>query len=224
MSFFLNPKNWVYLIIAAALAYGGYRTYNFIFDRGAEAQKKIDAVLIADAQKKQEAAEKELAKYKESYTNWVRDTQISHARALAEQQRILAQTQQSLADAELSLTRKESSYNALRILVNQELGDLRMPGSVVRLWNLSLEGTTPDSGELGSALAGSALGSDDTTTDVTLFDLLEAGLRNNAEGVSRGVKLQQWRRWEAKNRSVFEAHERQLEESSDALAVDRTGN
>jgi hypothetical protein len=214
LALLLKPRNLAYLFLALILGYGGYKLYSGVVDRafekGKTAQLKIDNPIIADAAKKQKQAEDDLAKYKGQYDTWVQDIKNTHATALAQQQAELAKAQLALNNANVSLARKESTIHELRTVVSQELGNLRLPGSVVRLWNESLEGRPADSRELGTALAASALTADNTTTDATLFDLLEAGLWNNAQAVQRGVMLGEWRFYYSTNAAAFKAHEEEV--------------
>ena len=216
LPYLLNPKTWIALVILALLTFGGCKLHESGVTSGKAAQLKVDAPLIADALKAQKDAEATLATFKDDAKAATEKAAKDRADALLAQEKVLSQTQRELADAQVSLARKEGNINALRSVVSQELGDLRLPGSVVRLWNESLEGRSVGAGELGTALAGSTLAADNSATDATLFDLLEAGLRNNAEAVSRGMSLQSWRRWEAQNAALFRAHDQKLKEIEDA--------
>lgn len=207
LAFFMKPKNIAYLLLAALLAYGGFKLYGVVHARGAAAQLKIDTPLILAANNERDQAKLDLKSYKDQYDKWVATTALDRAAETAKQQQALAKAQADLNQANLSLARKETTLHELRTTVAQELGNLRLPGSVVRLWNESLEGRPADASALGTALAGSTLAADNATTDVTLFDLLEAGLWNNAQGVQRGVMLEQWRRYYFQNKAAFEAHE-----------------
>lgn len=219
LAFFMTPRNWAYIALLALLTFGGCKLHDHGVQSGKAAQTKIDAPIIAEAKKAQKEAEDTLALFKETARLANEKAAKDKADALLAQEKILNETQKDLAEAQVNLARKEGNINALRSIVSQDLGGLRLPGSVVRLWNESLEGRSAGAGELGTALAGSTLGDDNSATEATLFDLLEAGLRNNAEAVSRGVTLQSWRRWDAKNGALFQEHDRKLKEIEDA----RTG-
>lgn len=220
LPYLLNPKTWIAFVILALLTFGGCKLHESGVTSGKADQLKIDEPLIKAAVKAQKEAETSLATLKADAKAATEKAAKDKADALLAQEKILNQTQRDLATAQASLARKEGNINALRSIVSQDLGGLRLPGSVVRLWNESLEGRSVGSGELGTALAGSTVGDDNSATDATLFDLLEAGLRNNAEAVSRGMSLFGWRRWEAQNRALFNEHDRKLKEIEDA----RSGN
>lgn len=215
LPYLLNPKTWIAFVVLALLTFGGCKLHEHGEASGKAAQAKIDKPIIEAAEKAAKEATDTLATFKADAKTANDKAAQDKADALLAQEKILNQTQRELADAQVSLARKEGNINALRSIVSQDLGDLRLPGSVVRLWNESLEGRSVGSGELGTALAGSTLAADNTATEATLFDLLEAGLRNNAEAVSRGLGLQGWRRWEALNGALFRAHDQKLKEIED---------
>lgn len=206
----LKPKNWLYLGLAVLLVVGLTKVYNGILDRGAAAQLKKDLVLIDAAKAAQKAAEDAKADYVAQYQQWLtqgqRDKATAEAIAKAERDRMQAE----LNTARQSLANKERTVNELQAKLDRDLASLRMPVLVVRLWNESLQGTATDPGLLGTALAGSTRRNDGDTTDVTLLELLEAGYRNNAQAVQRGVVLQQWREYYQRNSIVFAEHERAL--------------
>lgn len=216
LAFLMKPRNLAYLALLGLLVFGGCKLHSHGVESGKAKQLDIDAPIIAAAEKTKKEAEDTLAAHKQAAKEATEKAEKDRAAALLAQQQIINQTQKDLADAQASLARKEGNINALRSIVSQDLGGIRLPGAVVRLWNESLEGRSPGAGELGTALAGSTVGTDNSATEATLFDLLEAGLRNNAEAVSRGLSLQAWRRWDAKNGALFAEHDRKLKEIEDA--------
>lgn len=202
-AFLLNPRNWLYVAILAAVLFAGYKVYNFIYERGVESQRP----LVEQARRERDEAVRVKGEYIVSYNEWIAD--VRRQRAVAEE---LAKAERDRMQAELdkanqSIAHKERNINELEEKLDGDLAHLRMPGLVVRLWNESLEGSTADAGLLGAALAGGTVGDDRTATDVTLLDLLTVGLRNNAQAVSRGMSLQEWRRYYARNKALFADHE-----------------
>ncbi len=214
LEFFTKPKNWLYIGLTVLVLVGGYKTYNFIYDRGAAHQLLVDTATIKAAQKERDSAVTARDTYIASYNRWVADTKAAQADAVAKQAVDKAASDKILAEAKTNLANKEKTINELRNLVNQDLGNIRLPGSVVRLWNLSLEGSATDASELGTALAGSSIGADTAQTDVTLFDLLEAGLYNNSEAVQRGIIIERWQSYYSSNQKIFHDHEKTLKESA----------
>ncbi len=222
-AFLLNPRNWLYAVLLALMCWGGKQLYDFVHDRGMAAQLKIDQPIIDKANGERDEAVRVKDDYVGKYNAFVdqakRDRETAAALAAAERDRI----QSELDKARQSLAYKERSINELEDKLDQNLAQLRMPGLVVRLWNESLEGSATDPGVLGTALAGSTVGNDAAATEVTLLDLLTAGLRNNAQGVQRGMSLQEWRRYYSKNKAAFDAHEAKMVEGIDNAKPDSTG-
>ena len=210
----LSPKKWFYIALAGIFAVGVWQVYQWVYQRGATHQLQMDTELIQNAERQRDTAIAAKDAYIAQYTDWVKETARNKAAYEAVAQADKARLQAQLDLARNSLTQKERDLNELQSKLDQNLAGVRMPVLVVRLWNQSLQGTATDPRELGTALAASPYGDDAAPTDVTLLELLQAGLRNNAQAVQRGMTLTRWQEYYARNEKAFAEHAARLNETS----------
>lgn len=201
-----NPLNWLYAGIVAAILWFVYDT---IYDRGygaaiEETQKKVDSIT---AERDNAVAVKDA--YVSAYEQWREDLLKATAREVEAHRERVAAMEAALEAERNNVKYKETLVHEIREVLPEDIGNMRLSVGLVSLWNQSLEGRAADAGVLRATLAEGGPGADGELSEATLFELLEAGLRNNAEAVQREVKLGLWRAYHATNEKRFAEHERQ---------------
>lgn len=205
LSNLLNPKFWLYLVLAVALGWCGYKGYNWIWDRGYDKHAQETAAEITRLTGERDTAVTNYNAYKTEYDEWVRTTKKAQEQYLREQLADLAARQARLDQAEADFRKKPATIKEVIKYVPVEVdASYRLPVGLVRLYGETLQGSPAQPGSHSGADVpqGNAIDVGEASgLAVSQFGLIAA--QNNAECVLRGKVIEEWQGWYVKNESFF---------------------
>lgn len=204
LGWFLNPKNWLYLALAAILSWGAYKGYNWIFDRGYNERSEEVVGQIRDLTKERDDAVANYNKYKGEYDTWVRTTKNAQEQYMREQAAELKATQERLAAAEEAARNKPVTIKEVIKYVPVEVdAAYRLPAGLVRLYVDTLEGGSAPGA--GTQLPGSYPFDAGEASGIAMSQFGQIVASNNAECVLRGKVIEEWQNWYVRNKTAFDA-------------------
>ena len=200
----ITPRNIVIFVVSLAVLYGGYRGYNWIYDRGAAHQLAADNKTIERLTKERNKAVDDKNTYVAAYNDWVRTTKDAQAQFMREQGVLIKNLSDQLADANKRAADKQKViYRDVPKYIPAEVDAVvHLPLGFVRLYSESLQGEAASDAALGPISFGEQ-GNAGAASGVTLSSFAGLASWNNVECVRRGRLLGAWQYWYGQSRDQF---------------------
>lgn len=200
----LNPKNWLYVLGAAALIYGAVKLCTFIYDRGIQHQTKVMQPQIDAAVKAASDAIASEAAYRGEYNNWMTNSKKAKDQFIAEQGKVIDDLQR---DLKAERDRKAETEVRIREIVKyipaEVDGSVVLPLGAVRLYADALQGKAANDAALGPISFGAA-GNVGSPSGVTLSQFVSAASENAAQCVQDRAVLRSWQIWYPKVKAAYD--------------------
>lgn len=220
----LTLRNILYLILLVFAIYGGWKTYNWIYDRGASAQAAIDKPIIDGAVKTRDEAVATKNEYVAAYNKHVAETKEANARLKADNEATVKKLSDRLAKAEADAKRKQGLLDAIPKYIPPS-ADPVLPVGFVSLWNLSLEGSAPGADASVHGISGGPGEGNGAPSGITLSEYAyQVGIPNNVEAVQRGVIIRSWQTWYEETKQQFTEAQRKKAEAIPRIPADGKGD
>lgn len=209
----LNPKNIAALVLSLLMLggaiYGGYKVYNWVYDRGAASRDPE----VAEAQRLQKEAEDNYKRYKGQYDNWVANTKNANEQYIKEQLADLDAREKRLQDAEIAARNKPTTIKEVIKYVPAEVdAAYRLPVGFVRLFSDTLQGTAASNS--GTGLPGGVQVDAGEASGLALSQFGQITAFNNPECVLRGKVIEEWQDWYSVNKAKFDLLQKQQQENA----------
>lgn len=186
----ITLRQWLYFAAFIAILFCTYKTYSWVFDRGAHSRDTEVAQLKADL----EAERGKIAK-------WTADTKLANEKFALEQAGLRKNLQVQLDAANLKASqRKVEIREVTKYISAADDAACRIPVAVDSLFNYAAEGTPP--GALDQ-LSDPAPGVQATASTTTLSQLTVVATNNTSEAVRRGAVIHQWEQWYDASKEQF---------------------
>lgn len=199
----LTPKNLLYAAITIAVLWGGFKGYNWIYDRGAAHQLAEDQKQITTLTGERDEARTDLAAYKKEYQNWVDNTKLAQEQFMREQAGTIKVLQDDLKAAEAKAAQREVVYRDIPKYIPAEVdATVHLPVGFIRVYSETLQGTAASDASLGTISFGPG-GNAAAPSGITLSGFAEIAGWNNMECVRRGRLLHAWQFWYDESREQF---------------------
>lgn len=200
----LNPKYWLYLILAGLCVWGGKQGYDWIHDRGMSQQAALDTKQISTLTKERNDAVTQYTSYKGEYDTWVRDTKTAKQEFDSEQADRLKSTEVKLTEALAQAKSKQIVIKEVIRYVPAEVdATYKLPLGFMRLYNQSLEGKARTDAIFGD-LSRSYPYDAGVSSTITMSQFATLASQNNAECVVRGEIIQAWQTWYVGAKTSYE--------------------
>lgn len=209
----LNPKNIAALVLSLLMLggaiYGGYKVYNWVYERGATSR---DAE-VAEANRLKKEAVDNYDRYKGQYDNWVANTKNANEQYIKEQLADIAARQGRLEEAEKAARNKPATIQEVIKYVPAEVdAAYRLPVGLIRLYNDTLQGTTGSYS--GTGLPGGVQVDAGEASGTTMSQFGQVAAFNNTECVVRGKVIEEWQGFYEVNKAKFDALLKQQRETA----------
>lgn len=209
----INPKNIAALVLSLLMlggaVYGGYKVYNWVYDRGAASRDPE----VAEAQRLQKEAEDNYKRYKGEYDNWVANTKNANEQYIKEQLADIAARQGRLDEAEKAARNKPATIQEVIKYVPAEVdAAYRLPVGLIRLYNDTLQGTA--GAYSGTGIPGGFQVDAGEASGTTMSQFGQVTAFNNTECVLRGKVIEEWQGFYEVNKAKFDALLKQQRETA----------
>lgn len=209
----INPKNIAALVLSLLMlggaVYGGYKVYNWVYDRGAASRDPE----VAEAQRLQKEAEDNYKRYKGEYDNWVANTKNANEQYIKEQLADIAARQGRLDEAEKAARNKPATIQEVIKYVPAEVdAAYRLPVGLIRLYNDTLQGTAD--AYSGTGIPGGFQVDAGEASGTTMSQFGQVTAFNNTECVLRGKVIEEWQGFYEVNKAKFDALLKQQRETA----------
>lgn len=199
----VKPKNWLYVILLAVIVWTGFKTYDWVWERGYAKRSAETAEQMATLTTERNDAVGKYAQYKGEYDNWVANTKKANEQFLREQYADLEARQKRLDEAEKAARNKPVTIKEVIKYVPAEVdATYRLPAGLVRLFVDTLEGR-PSPFDPGTGISQSNPFNAGEASGLALSQFGQIAASNNAECVLRGKVIDEWQDWYVKYQAEF---------------------
>ncbi len=206
LSALLNPRTWLYLLLLAVVLYSGYKTYSWIYERGAQSRQQEINTLTEQRDKairERNQARAEKAAYAKAWKEFVRNSEEATRQLKEENAATVNRLTARLKTLEKrSQTTRDLAHEIPQYVTPQADSRCVVPVGFVRLFNESIEGqagTRSADGPLPEGAGGDAA----APSGLALSQVADAIVYNHDEAVRRGVIIQLWQQWYTESRDQF---------------------
>lgn len=221
----LTLRNIFYFILLCLAVYGGLKTYNWIYDRGATAQAAIDKPIIDKANGERDQAVATKNEYVAAYNKHVTETTAAN-KLLAEQNAATVKgLEAKVAKAEAESARKQKLLDQIDDYV-PPAADVSLPVGFVRLYGLTLEeGSAAEGSPAGNGVSFRPGEAAAAPSGLTLSGFTQEIIGpNNIEAVQRGVIIRGWQTWYEETKHQFTEAQRKKAEAIPRVPADGKGD
>ena len=220
----LTFKNITNFIILCLMLFGAYKTYNWVWERGATSSAEAHKTEIDKITGERDEAKADYAAYKATYLKWVEDGRKARELIAAENKANIEDLEAQLAAAEKRAGSKKEIIREVPKLIPVS-ADTQLPVGFVSLWNQSLEGgsASPDAAALAGLPSGTQ-GAEGLPSGITLSQFSVVAVENNIEAVRRGVIIRSWQTWYDREKATFTKAQQDAAAQIPTLSADGKGD
>ncbi len=198
----MTLRQWLYVLLAVAALLGMWRFYAFAYERGQQAQHRVDAKILKDTNDKLASAESLLSTYRGAYKSWLNQSETAEKKLQSENKILSSRLDTALKNASKIASAKQ------KVLIREipkfipAAVDVSVPAGFVRLYDHALLPTASarQDGELSFGTGFDAA----APSGLTLSGIAPVLIENNAECVVRGEVIEAWQTWYKTNKASFE--------------------
>lgn len=189
-----------YSALLGVIAYGGYKAYDYVYQRGVASQQST----IQHLTKERDDAVAARDRYIASYNAFVAQSEQDRAEATRQARKALEDVTESLTQAHHQINSlKEQLHDTLTQYIPPEVDNsYSLPYGFVSLYNHAVE--TPGEGYPRASVPFGTGVLADAPSGVKVSTFASVFLDNLAECHERGAEIKAWQAWYVKNKAIYD--------------------
>lgn len=201
----LKPKNLLYVAGAVLIGFVLYKGYNWIYDRGVQAEQLRTERTIKKLTDERNIAVNKFKEYKGQYDDWVQNSKVAKEQFIREQAQTIANLEKSLAASNQRANDKKVIIREVAKYIPAEVdGSVVLPFGFVRMYAESLQGAAATDASLGAVSFGPQ-GNVGAPSGITLSQFADIAVTNNLNCVRYRERLTLWQTWYPATKTQYDA-------------------